>query len=391
MVIYVYPQLLPEPYVIQLADLAPIVRNTLVGLQSKLMPPSAFLSPYAKYEAFNGYRYHFGDFVTRAVYAQEMNATVEQALGWLPEFDVRIDRVNGQLPYFTDRRSDILSLLGLREQSSIYATLDDFNNMVKSYGATLAVAFAPVSARAFSPADPHIPLAEQAMQRFSADHPEVKFLFPLISRWSPEKFGTANHISREYTFLSSMRLGQALDRLVHQPQSIGDYEPNYGSQGPLPTITVKITGMADPELRRAALAFYLYTSTLDPSYGALISRRVLDLLESEPPYRYMIADKQERVTSLQQRHIDIGVDTSKIEARPIDLSGMTYCDARPDTQWVQLSGIMNFTYKSPDADLTEPVRWPEQSNILIPTIIEDGVRKFDGYCPEPSLDITSGE
>jgi hypothetical protein len=387
-VIYVYPQLIPEPYIIKLADLAPIVNDALVGTKSWLTPPSAFLSPYAKYEIFDRYRFHFGDQVTRASYALELNATIVPALGWLPEFDIRIDRINGQLPFFDDERSDVLSVLGVRERSSIYATLDDFNRMVKSYGATLAVAFAPISSRTINPGDPHISVSELAMQRFSKDHPDVKFLFPMITRWNPEKFGTANHISREYTFMSSMRLGQALGQLVSNPDGISPYSPTYVDSGPLPTITWKATGAPDADLRLAALAMYLYTSTLDPAYRERISRRVLDLLDSDPAYRYMIADKQQRVDMLRNQQINIGFDLSHIDARPIDVLGMSYCDLRPDTQWVQLSGIMNFTYKSPDADTTEPVRWPEQSHIFIPTVVEDGVRKFDGYCREPSLTIT---
>ena len=27
--------------------------------------------------------------------------------------------------------------------------------------------------------------------------------------------------------------------------------------------------------------------------------------------------------------------------------------------------------------------------IYVPTVVEDGVRKFDGYCPEPSMAETS--
>jgi hypothetical protein len=47
---------------------------------------------------------------------------------------------------------------------------------------------------------------------------------------------------------------------------------------------------------------------------------------------------------------------------------------------------MIFTYKTPEGQLLSvPVKWPETSHILIPTVIEDGVRKFDGYCPEPSV------
>ena len=83
--------------------------------------------------------------------------------------------------------------------------------------------------------------------------------------------------------------------------------------------------------------------------------------------------------------IEIGFDLSEIRARPIDVKGMTFCNAAPGTQWAYLDGRMIFTYRSPSSSNSEPVSWPETSHIFIPTIIEDGVRKFDGYCLEPSL------
>ena len=46
---------------------------------------------------------------------------------------------------------------------------------------------------------------------------------------------------------------------------------------------------------------------------------------------------------------------------------------------------MNFGYQSPAKDLKAPINWSSKSHIFIPTVIEDGVRKFDGFCPEPTV------
>jgi hypothetical protein len=389
-VIYVFPQLLPEDAIIDLAKLAPYVHDALVGPLSKLTPPSAFLSPYVKYRVFDDFSWHFRDPMLNAAYALQLRAEVKQALGWLPEFDIRADRVAGQVPFFTDTRRELLPRLGLAEPSAIYATYDSFNKMVKSYGAHLAIAFAPISERAIFPTDRYIAEAETAMARFSRENPDVKFLFPLISRWHPEKFGTVNHISREYTFLSSMRLGKALGRLVSEPDSFPAYMPNYQPQ-PLPLIKSEITGPGDPALLESSFALYLYTQTLDEKYKRLISRRVLDLLEHDQAYQYMMEDARARLGMFAERKIEVGFDLSQMRARPLNVTGMPYCNQQPETQWVQVDGVLNFTYKSPDAvPPPEPVKWPETSHIYFQVIKEDGILKFDGYCPEtgPALSNT---
>jgi hypothetical protein len=331
---------------------------------------------------FNNVNWHFGQPMLNAVPALQLRAQVKEAMGWLPEFDVRADRINGQYPFFSDARRGVLSSLGLEQSSSLYAIYDDFNRMVKRYGAHLAIAFAPISERAIFPNEVHISESEAAMAKFSRDNPDVKFLFPVISRWHPEKFGSPNHVSREYTFLSSMRLGKALRRLVTDPDTFPNYVPQYKPL-PLSAVSHNFIGPADPHLLEAALAFYLYTQTLDERYAQLISQRVLRLLASDQAYRFMMEDARARMDLLAHSKIDIGFELSQMRARPISLSGMPFSDARPETLWVQVDGVLNFTYKSPDATLPpEPVRWPESSNIDIPLIKEDGVYKFDGYCPE---------
>ena len=159
----------------------------------------------------------------------------------------------------------------------------------------------------------------------------------------------------------------------------------YPRGGPYPPITTKPLGPPDPDLLKPALALYLYTSTEDAEYHRLISNRVLDLLAAEPAYQYMMADATARAASLAKRNIKIGFDLSRMRATPVAVDGLSHCDLRADTQWVQLDGTMIFTYRSPTAKSDEPVAWPEASHIYIPTIVEDGVRKFDGYCPEASM------
>jgi hypothetical protein len=200
-----------------------------------------------------------------------------------------------------------------------------------------------------------------------------------------EKFGIYNHGSLEYTFLSSDRLGKALGRLVRDPDSIPAFTPQFTDSGPYLPVVGKPLGPPDTSLLKPALAFYLYTSTDDPSYRGLISRRVLDILADEPSYQYMMTDAQTRVASLVKRNIKIDFDLSHLRATPVEIVGLPHCDSRPDLQWVQLDGTMIFTYTSTMANAREPVAWPQGSHIYVPTIIEDGVRKFDGYCPEPSL------
>jgi hypothetical protein len=385
-VLYVFPQLLPQEPVIAKADLGPITYDDLVGARSYLTPPSAFLSPYAKSLLFEGARYHASNPHTNHVPALQLLSTVHDALGWLPEFDVRYDRVDGRVPAYSDRRTDWNRHLGFGDPSAINSNLDVFYRMVRSYGAQLVVAFAPISRRALLPNDPNVLAADQALERFQQRHPEVKFLFPLITYWGPEKFGTFNHISREYTFLSSERLGRALARL-RDPSSIPPYSAQAVIPDHYPPIIATPIGPPDATLLEPSLALYLYTSTTDSRYRELFSKHTEALLAEEPGFSYAIGDAQERNASLTRRHIQIGFDLSQLRATPIDVKGLNPCDATSGTQrqWVQLDGTMIFTYISPTANSREPVRWPEQSHIFVSTVVEGGVRKFDGYCPEPSM------
>jgi hypothetical protein len=388
-VLYVYPQLLPQGIVFAAADLGPITYDDLVSVKSYVTPPSAFLSPYGKYWLFEGRHFHVDEPVSYHLPSLQLQSTVDDSLGWLPEFDVRYDRIDGRSTFYPDTRWGWYNHLGLTESSSINASLDEFANAVSSYNAQLVIAFAPISERALFPGDPNVATAEQALARFQQEHPAVKFLFPLITRWSIDKFGMYNHISREYTFLSSERLGKALGRLVDNPDSIPPFAPQSIDSTPYPLVAARPLGPPDPTLLEPALALYLYTQTADPSHLQHASKRVLDLLANEPSYQYMMADAQARLASLSHRNIKLGFDLSQLRATPVEITGLAHCDSRPDLQWVQLDGAMIFTFASPTASAREPVLWPQGSHIYVPMVVEDGTRKFDGYCPEPSMNGTA--
>jgi len=380
-VLYIYPQLTPTEAVFHAADLGIILRDDLVSIKSWVTPPSAFLSPYAKARMLAGSSFHFGDLVANHLPAQLLVATVDEDLGWLPEFDVRFDRVDGRSPFYPDGRAHWYQNIW-SDPSTVYATFDDFNRMVRSYGANLIIAFAPLSTRITQPGDPNLVPLERVIERFQKDHPEVKFLFPFRTRWSPEKFGMFNHISREYTFLSSERLGAALGKLIADPDAIAPFKANLAEQPPYPEIKITPSGPSDPALLESSLAFFRYTTTADDATGSLISERVLDLLGKIDSYKYMMELTRARIAALKRRNITIGFDLSQLRATPVTVTGLSHCAPRGDTQWVHVEGSMIFTYDSPSRVMREPVSWPAQSRILFPTVVENGIRKFDGYCPE---------
>jgi len=387
-VLYVYPQLLPQEPTIRVADLGPITYDDLVSIRAYLTPPSAFLAPYVKHRLFEGRHFSESQSLSNQMPSLQLMSTVDDTMGWLPEFDVRYDRINGRVGFYPDWRSGWYNQLGLTEPSAIVANLDEFDRVVRSYGAQLVVAFAPVANRVLVEGDPEIVPNDQALARFQREHPDVKFLFPLLTSWGPEKFGMYNHISREYTFLSSERLGRALDKLVHHPESIPAYTAQAVAPESYSPVVVTPSGPADSSLLPSALALYLYTSTSEEKYHALLSARVEDLLSREPAFRAVMDDTRERIASLMRQNIKIGFDLAEMRATPVMVDGLPHCGTPgQQPEWVQLNGDMIFTYDSPTVSSREPVHWPETSHILIPTVIEEGVRKFDGYCPEPSMGV----
>jgi hypothetical protein len=380
----------PSPAALHEGGLSPLLQDNLISFRSWLTPPSAALSPYFKTVLFDGRRYHRGEPLSNHKVTLEFRATAELTQGWTPEHDVRFDRLFGRTPFFADNRNDNrddwLSKLPGSERSTINYVLGDFERMVESYGAKLIIAFGPIPQGAVVANEATRRRAQQELERFQAEHPNVVFLFPLITPFTNDKFGQFNHIAREYTFISSKRLGIALRDYFDNPDSV----PRFVARGESPPANGKpemhATGDANIDLRDAAMAYFFYTATAEPSYRNRISKRVLNLLDRDKAFGFMMDDAKAKIAYMDQSKQKLGYSADQIVGTPATVKNVAHCNGDdPTLQWVQLSGIMTFTYDDPDRHSAEPVAWPGTSNILVPTISEDGIRKFDGYCPEPSM------
>jgi hypothetical protein len=194
-----------------------------------------------------------------------------------------------------------------------------------------------------------------------------------------------NHISRDYTFVSSKRLGVALGRVIADPTSVPQFRAQLTDFGQPPPVDFTPIGNADPDALNAAMAFFMYTATADAAYRSHISRRVLALLEKDESFGFMMDDTRARIAALAADNKALLYDTSALKGTPITLSGISHCNSDPAVQWVYIDGVMNFSYLRPPSEHKAPTPWRGSAHIFIPIVVEDGVRKFDGYCPEPSV------
>jgi hypothetical protein len=385
---YVVLNILPfrttETNLIVSAALGRTLHNNLVGIRSYLTPPSAALSPYARFQLLANRRYDGHPWSSHKVYV-EMLDTAQLTLGWVPEHDVRFDRINEVLPFYSDQRIWYYRYPPF-EQSFLRAALKDFNQMVRSYGAELIVSFHPMPARTILPNDLHAIEQDRALEQFQQEHPEVVFLFPLVTPFGPEKWAQWNHISREYSHISSKRMGLALRKyLAAAPASYPKFRAQYDVTKPRSPVTWRALGPPDGDMLDAAMAYFMYAATADESYRARISRRVLDLLEKEPAFGFMMDDTRARIALIAESKSRLTYSTSTLRGTPIEVSGLSHCDPSANVEWVHVEGAMTFGYETRGRQLPAPIPWPATSHIFIPTVIEDGIRKFDGYCPEPSV------
>ena len=388
-VLHMQSTLLPSDAVFKKADLAPIVRRNLVGRYADLIPPSAALSYVTKEQAFEWRTVRPGDPMLNHMVALEFEAIVALTRGWEPEHDVRFDRVGGKQRFFPDQLGDWRAQLGLTEPSAIKKTLAEFAQMVRSYGATLVIVFLPMADTNVRP-NQNADIAQIRLQEFSRANPDVRFLMPLIETFGAEKFGGYNHISREYTNLSSKRLGLALRDYLDHPDEQRLFRP-----APIPyfgheVVVESISPLADLDPRAAvdaAMALYMYTVTADEKYAALMSNRVIQELGQEDSFSPMIAETRGRNAELAGRGISTHVDVAGLSASPVRVQGVRYC-GKGEPTWVHVAGTIGFRYTQlPSLDTVEPVFWPKASHILIPLIREDGKWKFDGYCAEASVTV----
>src|SRR6266705_1702559 len=169
-VLYILPFRNSEDVLFRVATDGRILREVLTGLRSYIMPPSAGLAGPVKAGLFENRKYGSYPLSTHKVYL-EMKDTVQQSLGWVPEHDLRFDRVGELLFFASDQRSWYKRIL-FSEQSFIYSQLDEMAGITRKHGAKLVVVFQPMPARTIVPHEPHRIAAEQAIERFQDDNPD---------------------------------------------------------------------------------------------------------------------------------------------------------------------------------------------------------------------------
>lgn len=393
-VLYMHPFLVPVPTVIRAGDLGPIVATQINSAYGEMAaPPSALFSRKLKAKLFANSETNRDDPLSSHLVYLQLRKSVHLTLGWMPEHDVRFPRLNGNPGFWSDRETGIAQqisidnlkiLTGLRDPSSIHHNLTRFAELCRMYGAKPVIVFNPIP-----PYDSSLKLpiqeATAALNRFSKDNPDVLFPLPYITIWDSAKFGMFNHVSREYVHLSSIRLGRALAKIGLQPS-----EPHPFVVGQFPetdapaSVRLGQSAPATEDEKTAALSYFLYTATGNERYRLALSGRVKSVIQSEPGFELMMGETRRRIDELaaDSDKIALGYDTSQLRADVVDIEGMKHCNGMQNIKWIQLSGTMNFTYKSRVHDVAEPVSWPHSSSILVPIVIEDHKPKFDGYCSE---------
>lgn len=376
-----HPPLLPSVRLFANADLAPILYDNLVGFRSFVTPPSASLSPYAKSLFFYRSKYNPDAMLSTHKVYLELHHSILQSLGWVPEHDVRFDRIAQTTPFYPDTEKNAENMWGIFERSQIIDTLDDFAKMCRKYHVRLYIMFNPMSWSAIVN-DEHLRIAEKNLAEFQQQNMDVIFLtHQLVNPWEPAKFGMYNHISRDCVHESSVRMGKALERAINTPESITPFHPAWEAQKFSVPRNIKLISPATEDQKGAALAYFLYTTTFDLKYEKQISRRVLTELHSNKGFQFLKEDEKARFDYLAKKKISLDYDASKIRAEVVSLENGHHPDGVDNVEWIRLSGIMQFGLHSPTHNVSEPVNWPDGSNIIIPIIREGDDYKFDGYFP----------
>jgi len=380
-VLNMYPNLMPSPHACRVADLAPILYDNLAGLRSWLTPPSASLSPYAKSLFFYRSNYDPESLLSTHKVYLEFHHSILQSLGWAPEHDVRFDRVHQTTPFFQDIENKAENMWGTFEHSCIIETLNDFAKMCRKYHVRLFVMFNPMPWQAVVNNE-NLKTAEKALAEFQRQNPDVLFLTQqLVIPWNPDKFGMYNHVSRDWVHESSGRMGRALEKAIYTPESMVPFNPAWRSQEFAVPRNIKTIGPATEDQKNAALAYFLFTATFDPVYEKQISGRVHTELQGNTDFALLKEDEKARLGYLARKKITLDYDTSQIKAEVVSLENGYHPVGVNNTKWIRLSGIMQFGLHSTTHNVSEPVNWPEGSNIIIPIIHEGDGYKYDGYFP----------
>jgi hypothetical protein len=380
-VLNMHPTLIPSPEVLRKADLGPILYDDLVGIKSKVTPPSAALSPYAKSLLFYHTRYDPNALPSSHKVFLEVHYTLKDTLGWVPEHDTRRDRTVTTTPLYPDRERHMGNLYGLLEGSAILTKLQEFADICRAHHVRLMIMFNPMGWAGIQYTD-DLFKAEQLLETFQHNNPDVVFLTDhLITPWDTIKFGMFNHIARDYVFEGSARMGMAIEKALFKPELVRPFHMQWNPRKYPKAENIKVISPATDEQIDTALAFYFYTATQDKRYWDAMSDRVHRLLGENVPFNWMMEDMKTRTRQLAEKKITLSYDRSQIKGNVISQTGTYYCGDSKDVTWIRLGGVMSFGYKSPVQESSEPVKWSMDADVIIPLIRENGRYVFDGYCP----------
>jgi hypothetical protein len=205
LVLYLVPLSTPEELLFPIGAQGRILHDNLVGLKYRLTPPSAGFSPYAKAEMFGGNALQRGCSVEpQALFRALRHGSPDPGMGAGARQSVRSPSDHATVRLGPAPVVPTPAVHGAILQEGGARRLQQVGQAIRGE----ARGRIPSSSRrTIKPRDTNAIEQERIIEQFQAENPDVAFLFPLVTAFGTEKFAMWNHISREYTFLSSRRLG----------------------------------------------------------------------------------------------------------------------------------------------------------------------------------------
>jgi formylglycine-generating enzyme len=388
-VLNIYPFLLPTKrleHVSRSGRLGQTFEKLFISPVRFLAPPSAYWTMQAKHLCFLRSFLPSTHRLSNHIVALDAHYRLRDTLGWIPEYDERCSRTTDYHKFEFDYKKNIL---GFESETFIYDTLANFAKMCKEKNVRLIISFNPIGWQHFNDRDEDVQRVFKELERVQIAFPDVWILNHPITIWEPVKFGMYNHIAREYSHLSSARLGKALSLLISHPESYQPFDAGVAMSkiAPSPKVEIRASGVdASLEQKKAAMAFFLYAATGNIEYRLLLSKRSIKLLEDDDAFKFMIWDNKTRLDSLAWEGINFDYDLKNLRGVVVYVSNGQRCVDKNSDLWIRLDGSIKYTMKIKDETIEAPVKWSSNNNIFVPIIFEDGQWKFDGYCREDTGD-----
>lgn len=396
-VLNVYPHLLPSKELHDVAELGPLLEKNFNSFKKYFQPPSAYWRPEATNLIFAHKIQADREIRSKHKVALEAKYTIRDLLGYIPEHDIRKfrDKADGGFyPIHTLRNR-----LGSKTDTIQFATLKEFAEMCKKYGAKMILAFNPIGWQCFSfrsgydknifYSEPNLKENILEIERFQKQFPDV-WILDMLRIWEPVKVAGQPHVAREYTHINSAWIGKTIGKLIKNPSSYRVFDAKIminkleEISKQIKKVSINdIEGEPSEEQKMAALAFLMYTATAEKKFKKLLSQRTNNELNKDDAFNFMIWDTKTRLEALWWEGVYFKYDLSKIKASFVDVKNLQRCVKHNENQvWIRTSGaisyIINYNSKKSEAE----VKWPFENNICAPITFENGKWKFDGYCPE---------